>query len=215
MTADRSIVLLGGGFSEDEYREVDEYLLGTVQVPTPKVCFIPTASGDSAGYVDRFYEGMSRYDCELTHLELFRRDATEPSEVVGASDIIYVGGGNAANMLSVWRLHSLDTLLGEAYRRGTVLAGISAGAACWFEACLTDSFGPLDPLNDGLGLLTGNFCPHLNTEEGRPEVYRECVSRGDLPAGIGLDDGDAVRFTNEQLTDVFTVDESAKVHHFA
>ncbi|MGO1827924.1 Type 1 glutamine amidotransferase-like domain-containing protein [Candidatus Corynebacterium faecigallinarum] len=173
MTTDRSIVLLGGGFSEDEYREVDEYLLGTVQVPTPKVCFIPTASGDSAGYVDRFYEGVSRYDCELTHLELFRRDATDPSEVVGASDIIYVGGGNTANMLSVWRLHSLDTLLVEAYRRGTVLAGISAGAACWFEACLTDSFGPLAPLNDGLGLLTGSFCHRGRAAGGLPGMHQQ------------------------------------------
>ncbi|MCH7230748.1 Type 1 glutamine amidotransferase-like domain-containing protein [Glycomyces sp. L485] len=100
----------------------------------------------------------------------------------------------------------------NAYENGVVLAGISAGSACWFEACLTDSFGPLTALEDGLGLLSGSFCPHYNSEPGRPETFTAAVHHGDLPAGVGLDDGAAAKFVNGRLEVVFSADPAADLH---
>lgn len=208
----RSIVLLGGGFSDNEYPELDQYLLDSSEAEKPRVCFIPTASGDSRNYIDRFYHGLSTYNCDLTHLELFRRDVLDIEEFLAQMDIIYVGGGNTANMLEVWRLHKVDTALRKTYERGTVLAGISAGAACWFEACLTDSFGRLGPLNDGLGLLSGSLCPHYDTEEARAEIYSGLINRGLLPPGLGLDDGVAVRYVDGNAVEMFSIHEGRSAH---
>lgn len=208
----RTVVLLGGGFSDQEHRELDDFLIESASVTAPRICFVPTASGDSKGYVERFYDGMAGYGCALSHLDLFRRSVVDLDAFLAEQDIVYVGGGNTANLLAVWRLHGLDRALRRAYDRGTVLAGISAGAACWFESCLTDSFADLSPFPDGLGLLPGSFCPHHNTEPGRPEAYRDAVSRGALAPGWALDDGVAARFCDEQLDVVFRVEPTADLH---
>ena len=141
----RTIVLLGGGFSDQEHLDVDEFLVESSPVPRPTICFVPTASGDSQGYVERFYDGMSRFECTLTHLDLFRRTVVDLDAFLAEQDIVYVGGGNTANLLAIWNLHGLDVALTKAYRRGTVLAGISAGSACWFDACLTSEALSLEP----------------------------------------------------------------------
>ncbi|MGF3055275.1 Type 1 glutamine amidotransferase-like domain-containing protein [Microbacterium sp. YY-01] len=211
-TSKRSIVLLGGGFSDNEYPELDQFLLETSGAQRPRVCFIPTASGDSRGYIERFYNGLSDYNCDLAHLELFRRDVSDFDDFLDRMDIIYVGGGNTANMLEIWRLHKLDAALCRAYERGTVLAGISAGAACWFEACLTDSFGPLAVLNDGLGLIPGSFCPHYDSEVDRAATYSDFIRRGLLAPGVGLDDGVAIRYIDETVADVFSAQEGRSAH---
>lgn len=157
MTTPQKIVLLGGGFSDDPDTLLDDFVLGHARSKRPKICFLPTASGDSDGYVQRFCTAFGeRGDCEPVHLSLFRRTHHDLRAFLLAQDIVYVGGGNTANMLSVWRSHGVDDILREVYANGTLLCGISAGAACWFEACLTDSFGPLAPLNRGLGLLPGS-----------------------------------------------------------
>ena len=171
METQRTIVLLSGGFSDGENTDQDVFLLESSLRRKPRVCFIPTASGDSRAYIERFYTAFKRYSCIPTHLELFRRTEPNLDEFICRQDIIYVGGGNTANLLAVWRLHGLDRVLRKAYVEGTVLSGISAGAACWFESCLTDSFGGLEALNDGLGILPGSFCPHFNTELGRPRSF--------------------------------------------
>jgi glycosyltransferase involved in cell wall biosynthesis len=115
-----------------------------------------------------------------------------------ASDVVYVGGGNTANMLAIWRLHGVDEALREAWSRGFVLCGTSAGANCWFEACTTDSFGPLAPLEDGLGLLAGSFCPHYDAEPERRPTYLRIVADG-FPAGYAADDGVALHFRGTEL----------------
>jgi peptidase E len=208
----RTVVLLGGGFSDQEYLDLDEFLLDSHPAARPRVCFVPTASGDSKGYVERFYDGLSGLHCERTHLELFRRSVTDLDGFLEEQDIVYVGGGNTANMLHIWRLHGLDSALRRAYARGIVLSGISAGSACWFEACLTDSFGTLEPLNDGLGLLPGSFCPHYNSEVERPAAFAEAIAAGALPHGHALDDGAAVRYRNEEVEEVYRCASSARLH---
>ena len=139
----------------------------------------------------------------LRILSFFRRTEPNLEEFIRRQDIIYVGGGNTANLLAVWRLHGLDRVLRKAYVEGTVLSGISAGAACWFESCLTDSFGGLEALNDGLGILPGSFCPHFNTEPGRPRSFLQALQSGTLPPGVALDDGAAVRYCNEAVDVVY------------
>ncbi|MCL2317149.1 MAG: peptidase E, partial [Actinomycetia bacterium] len=208
----RSIVLLGGGFSEPEHGDLDEFVIESSGVARPRICFLPTASGDSADYIGRFYAGLGRFGCRLSHLELFRRSVTDIDGYVRQHDVIYVGGGNTANLLAVWRRHGVDEALRRAYADGVTLAGISAGAACWFEACLTDSFGRLDPLRDGLGLLRGSFCPHYDSEPDRPARFTDLVRIGGLPAGLGLDDGAAVWLRNESVRTVRSVKQGAGVH---
>lgn len=192
------IALLGGGFSIDPDPLLDDWLLGLVPTPRPRVCFLPTASGDAEAYVERFHAGLDDR-AETTTLRLFARDHRDPRSTLLAQDVIYVGGGNTANALAVWRVHGVDRAIVEAYRAGVLLCGISAGAICWFESCLTDSFGPVAVLRDGLGLLSGSACPHYDTEPARRPSYLRAVASGELPSGWALDDGAAALFTDGTL----------------
>ena len=169
-----------------------------------RVCFVPTASGDSRDYIERFeaaFEGRAQ-----THvLSLFGQspwDFQDPAMLLGM-DLIYVGGGSTANLLSLWRRHGVDELMKTAAAGGTILAGISAGANCWFDASSTDSFGPLAPLNDGLGFLRGSACPHFHGEPGREESFLGWITDGSLPApGIAIDDHAAVVYVDGVATSV-------------
>lgn len=204
--SDRHIVALGGGgFSEEGPRSnLDDYLLSLVSRATPRVCFLPTASGDSESYVASFYRAYSPRDCRPTDLALFRRTVVDLKSLLLAQDLIFVGGGNTANMLAIWRVHGVDRILREAWEAGVILAGMSAGAICWFEASVTDSFGlALDGMRDGLGFLPGSACPHYNSEERRRPVYRQLVSRG-FPAGYAADDRVALHFIGSELSEVVT-----------
>jgi dipeptidase E len=90
------------------------------------------------------------------------------------SDLVYVGGGNTANLLAVWKTHGVDVILRDALDAGGVVAGTSAGAMCWFQAGIKDSFGGgFVPIDDGLGVLPGAFCPHFSSEGTRQEMFRD------------------------------------------
>ncbi|MCP8707692.1 peptidase E [Streptomyces sp. AC04842] len=200
------MALIGGGFSTDEDGVLDDWVLGQARVPRPTVCFVPTASGDAPGYIEKFFDAFRAKDCELSVLPLFRRELDDIAlrEFLLAQDVVYVGGGNTANLLAVWRVHGVDRLLREAYARGTLLCGISAGANCWAEGSHTDSFGPLTHLPDGLGLLPGSVCPHYDSEPGRRSSYRAAVARGDLADGWAVEDGAAALFTDGRLAEAVT-----------
>lgn len=210
------LTLGGGGFSmsEDGTSPIDDFLLDLTGRDRPRVCFVPTASGDSADYAHRFeaaFEGRA----ETSVLSLFARDPwghAEP-EMLLEQDAIYVGGGSTANLLALWRLHGLPATLARAAEQGTVLAGISAGMNCWYAASSTDSFGPLAPLADGLALLPGSACPHYLGEPGRREAYRAWVAAGDLPGGHAADDGVALLWRDGALVEaVAEVDDGLAVH---
>ena len=125
-------------------------------------------------------------------------------------DAILVCGGNTANMLAVWRVHGFDRILREAWEAGVVLFGWSAGMICWFEAGVTDSFGPqLSGLRDGLAFLPGSGCPHYDGEDLRRPVYRRLVADG-FPAGLALDDAAAARFDGTELVDVVASSDGAR-----
>jgi dipeptidase E len=187
----------GGGFSMEPGNPLlDAYVLGRARRPRPRVCFVATASGDAPAYVASFYRELGRHhDAVLTDLGLFDRSVADLRGFVLEQDVVYVGGGNTASLLAVWRAHGLDAILREALAAGVVLCGISAGMNCFYEASVTDSFGPeLAPLHDGLGLLAGSACPHYDGEPQRRPVYRGLVDAGTLPAGYAADDGAALCF---------------------
>jgi dipeptidase E len=192
------IALGGGGFLMEENPALDEYVLAQARAPRPAVAFVPTASGDDDSSVGRFYTAFSRFSCRPSHLRLFHR-TPDLREYLLAQDVIYVGGGNTKSMLGVWREWGLPELLREAWAAGVVLAGVSAGAICWFEQGLTDSYaGALRPLQ-ALGFLAGSCCPHYDGEAERRPTYHDLVRTGELLPGLAIDDGAAVHFVDGEI----------------
>lgn len=203
MTAGTIVTMGGGGFSmEPDNPLLDDHVLSlSRRSGRPRVCFVPTASGDAAGYVERFHAAFDDR-AETSVLSLFKRDHADLRSFVLDQDVVYVGGGSTANLLALWRLHGLDEVLAEAAREGVVLAGLSAGMNCWFEGSVTDSFGPgMHPLADGLGLLPGSACPHYDGEAERRPAYLRLVASGALPDGYAADDGCALVFRDGLLAE--------------
>jgi dipeptidase E len=206
------VAMGGGGFSEEADNPLlDRFVLTLARREHPRVCFLPTASGDSERYVANFYRAFSEHDCEPSDLALFDRKVADLRGYILEKDVIYAGGGNTLSLLGVWRAHGLDVILGDALDAGAVLCGVSAGMNCWFEASVTDSFGPkLSPLNDGLGFVTGSACPHYDSEEQRRPVYHRLVAAG-FPDGYAADDGAALHFAgSDNLVEVVTSREGAR-----
>jgi dipeptidase E len=201
----RIVAMGGGGFSmEPDNPLLDDFVLSLARRPSPLVTFVATASGDNPAYVADFYRAFAGRDCRTSDVGLFDRRFADLSAHVLAQDVVYVGGGNTASLLAVWRTHGLDRVLTEAWHAGVVLAGISAGMNCWFEQSVTDSFAPdtLAALDDGLGLLGGSACPHFDGEDQRRPTYRRLVSEGVLRDGWAADDGAALVFHGTDLNEV-------------
>lgn len=178
-----------------------QYLLDLSGMERPRICFLGTASGEDSGDLAGFYATFARR-AEASHLDLFGRRIDDVGVFLLEQDVIYVGGGNTANMLAIWRVHGVDRALRAAWEQGVVLAGWSAGAICWFEGGPTDSFGPdLGPLKDGLKLLPGSFCPHYDSESLRRPRYEELVASGALPDGFAADDGVGLLFEGRNLSE--------------
>ena len=167
----------------------------------PRVGVLTTATGDDPGAAARTCAWLEGTGGEVGHLALFPMPSVaDPEDFLLSRDLIFVGGGSVANMLAVWRVHQLDRILRAAWQAGVVLAGVSAGAICWFEGGTTDSFGPdLRPFTGGLGLLAGSYCPHYDSEPGRRPLFTSLVAAGQLPAGIACDDGAGAHFIDDDL----------------
>jgi dipeptidase E len=199
--AKRQIVAIGGGgFSvAGDDGVLDDYVLALTRKRRPRVCFLATAGGDNRDYIVRFYEAFCAKGAEASHLPLFGVPRKDVRAFLLSQDVIYVGGGNTASMLAVWRVHGVDRALREAWRRGIVLTGVSAGMLCWFEGGVTDSFGrPLAAIDDGLGLLKGSACPHYDGEIDRRPIYHRLLKRG-LAAGIAADDWAAIHYVGTKI----------------
>lgn len=191
----------GGGFTmEPDNPALDEFILTLADRREPRICFLPTASGDADEQVRRFYGTFGDRPCRTTHLSLFRlgREPVDLVEHLTSQDVIYVGGGSMRNMLAIWREHALDQILRRCWENGTVLAGLSAGAMCWFEAGISTSTGRPAPVR-GLGLLPGSLSVHRDGEPGRRPVYLDAVRTGELPPGYAADDGVGLLFEDGEL----------------
>jgi peptidase E len=170
---------------------------------TPKICIINTATGDDPGSYLSTYSGLHAMPSRVSHLQLFPMpNVADPADLLLSQDIIFVGGGSVANALAVWRVHGLDSILALAWAAGIILSGVSAGAICWFNGGTTDSFGPLRPFTDGLGLLPGSYSPHYDSEPGRRPLYQSLVADATLDPGIACDDGAAAHFVDDSLAEI-------------
>lgn len=188
----------GGGWSSDTgIGPLERYVLALTGAERPRVCLLPTASGDSDWLVARFYETFARSGCEPSHLPLFHAHPAGIEEDLFSQDVIYVGGGSSANLMAVWAVHGLEPVLRTAWERGVVLAGVSAGAICWFAAGLTNSLGPGFAPVGGLGLLPGGFCPHADSDPGRLVALRALIEEGRMPSTFAVDDGAAVHLSDD------------------
>ncbi|MQC82803.1 MAG: peptidase E [Chloroflexi bacterium] len=203
----------GGGFSMEDDRLLDDYILALTGRDRPRVGFVGTASGDHPSYIEKFHAALSDR-AETSDLRLFSEPSHDPAVWFAAQDVIYVGGGSTANLLAVWRVHGLDRLARAAYEAGTILCGVSAGAICWFQGGTTDSFGPLRALHDGVGILEGSFTPHYDGEADRRPALRRAIEEG-LPAGLAADDYAAAHFVDGQLHAAVASREGARVYRVA
>lgn len=210
----RQIVAFGGGgFSMERGNTLlDDYVLGLADRGRPRICFLPTASGDADHYIVRFYRAFAASRCEPTHVSLFRREGgpEDVQEHLLSRDIIYVGGGSVLSMLGAWRAHGLDHTLRLAWERGVILCGLSAGSLCWFAEAVTAFHGAPQPVQ-GLGLLPYSNCVHFDAEPERCEAYRRMLAEG-MPPGYAVEDGAAVHFEDEQLARVVSSRPDARAH---
>jgi peptidase E len=189
-----SHVVAFGGFDGDP--RLRDYVLDLAGTARPKVAFLGTAVGDADAHIRNFYERFPASRCEPFHVRLFGVPE-QPNERLAEADVVYVSGGNTANMLAVWRVQGVDATLRDLWERGVVLTGASAGAICWFESGVTDSFREeLDPIADCLGFLEGSMCPHYDGEERRRPVYTQLVREGTLAPGLAADDHVGLHFEN-------------------
>ncbi|MET0211436.1 MAG: peptidase E [Vicinamibacterales bacterium] len=204
------IAIGGGGFStEPENAALDRYVLAQARRSNPAVCFLATASGDADAYIARFYAAFTKYRCRPSHVPLFGR--TPDLEVVlSAQDVICVGGGNTKSMLAVWRDWHLPALLRRAWRSGIVLAGVSAGAICWFDFGVTDSWANRLAGLPCLGFLPGTCCPHYDGEPERRPALQRLVAERSVPTALALDDGAAAHFVGRKLARIVSSRSNAR-----
>ncbi|HEV2593024.1 MAG TPA: peptidase E [Gaiellaceae bacterium] len=198
----RHIVGLGGGGTEEQINLLFDYVLALTGKERPRLMFVPTASAERGEDIAWFFErNVDRAD--VTVLRTFPWAPADARERILAQDAIFVGGGNTANMLAIWKVHGIDTAMREAWEKGVVLAGWSAGMICWFEHGITDSFGPQLESMECLGFLAGSACPHYDGEERRRPRYRELL-QGGMPAGLAADDGVGLHFAGTELVEAVT-----------
>lgn len=197
------IAMGGGGFSmEPDNLALDRYIITQADVERPRVCFLGQASGESQDYTLRFYKAFTELGCRPSRLSLFQPHTADIEDFLMSQHVIYVGGGNTKSMLALWREWGLDRILRQAAENGTVLAGISAGANCWFEWCTTDSIpGALRPLAC-LGYLRGSVSPHYDGEAQRRPTFHRLIADGTIPPGLALDDGAAAHFVDGKLREI-------------
>ena len=203
----------GGGFSMEPRGDgLDRHVLALAGVARPRVCLLPTASGDQHDLIARFHARFRDLACEPSHASLFRR-AGDIEAQLRAQDVVYVAGGSLRNMLAIWRAHGVERLLVDLWRDGTLLCGLSAGSMCWFEHAITCSTGAPRPAA-GLGLLAGSNCVHYDGEPRRRPRYLEAIRLG-LPAGWGVEDGVGLLFEDGRMVEAVTARRGARAYRVA
>jgi len=209
---ERTIVAMGGlSWEDSERRLLEDYVLGLTERERPRALFVPTAVADAADKTLWAYEQLGDR-AQVTHASFFPWPPFGLRELALEQDVIFVSGGNTANALAIWRTHGFDEILREAWEAGVVLTGWSAGMICWFEASVTDSFGPeLQGMRDGLAFLPGSACPHYDGEAQRRPTYTKLVVDG-FPPGLAADDCVALRFKGAELAEVVSARAGARAY---
>jgi dipeptidase E len=210
--AKQIIPIGGGGFYRDsENLELEKYIIRQSGSENARIAFVPTASGEPDHYVSSFYAAFLKLNCRPSVLTFFKRTPDLRSFLL-SQDIIYVGGGNTKSLLAVWHDWGVPEILREAWQSGIVLTGVSAGAICWFEQGLTDSFSDeLRPLAC-LGILPGSCCPHYDGEAQRRPSYHRLIASGEISAGVAIEDWTGVHFKGTEIHKVITSKRGARAY---
>lgn len=181
------IAIGGGGFGRViKDLKIERYIKSQSAKTNPKICFIPTATGDDQGYIDNFYKAFNELECKTSHINFFKRTVDLKSHILD-QDIIYVGGGNTKSMLAVWKDWGLDLILKEAYQKGIIMSGVSAGAICWFEKGITDSWADHQAILKCLGFVEGICCPHYDEEPERIPYVKEILVNNEIDSCIAIE----------------------------
>jgi len=205
------IAIGGGGFGRSPGEGViEKYILDQSDKKRPNICFIPTATGDNEAYKVNYYSTFSKLNCSPVHLDFFKR-TPDLEELIKHQDVIFVGGGNTKSMLAVWKDWGLDLILKEAYEEGVIMCGVSAGAICWFEEGVTDSWSEELKVMDCLGFVKGVCCPHYDEEPQRRPSLSKFLTEGVMQSCYAVDGGCALHIENEQeyKAVVFAKDKNA------
>ncbi len=194
---DKHILAIGGGGFGRNRREylIEKYLLSLSNKSLPKVCFIPTATGDNDSYIVRFYSTFLKLNCIPSHIDFFKRTLDFKSHI-NSQDIIYVGGGNTKSMLGVWKEWGLDKVLQRAYMNGVIMSGVSAGAICWFTNGITDSWNDELKVLPCLDFVDGTCCPHYDEEVSRKPYIEKLIKEDKLHKCISIEGGCALHIVN-------------------
>ncbi|MFN3267204.1 MAG: Type 1 glutamine amidotransferase-like domain-containing protein [Deinococcales bacterium] len=220
VTKRQIIALGGGGFSQEPGNLLlDQYVLeharSAREVTVPRVCFVPTAAGDSQMYIDRFYSAFNTLECEPYHLPLFKTEDwhDDLEDMILGADVLYFSEGSTKNALALWKAWELEPVFLQAYEAGTVFTGVSAGAICWFEQFITDSLGRSLGAMKGLGWLPGSFTPHYDSERYRKTILERLLRSRKVAPGFAADDGVAVHFINSEYARAISSRPEAKAYH--
>ena len=191
------IAIGGGGFGRTQDSIlIEQFILDQTSKKNPKICFIPTATGDLDPYIVNYYSVFSRLNCEPTHISFFKRTIDLEDHIL-KQDAIFVGGGNTKSMLAVWRDWGLNVILQDAYEAGVIMCGVSAGAICWFQKGVTDSWSGELKVMDCLGFIDGACCPHYDEEPERKPFVKKSIKERTLDSCFSIDGGSALHFINE------------------
>ena len=207
------IAIGGGGFGRNpNHQKIEKYILDLTLKKNPNILFIPTASAEDKEYIVNYYSCFSKLDCNPHHITFFKR-TPRLNSIINKADVIYVGGGNTKSMLAVWREWELDKLLLKAYNDGKILCGVSAGAICWFEQGITDSWASNLNIMDCLGFISGMACPHYQEEPERRPTVHEMLNNGKCKSGWAIDGGAAVHFNNGKYLRSIQFYSNSYVYH--
>tara|TARA_B100001113_G_C20969876_1_gene561304 strand:- start:17 stop:712 length:696 start_codon:yes stop_codon:yes gene_type:complete len=195
---DKQIIAIGGGgFGRNPgIGVIEKYILNQSNKEIPNICFIPTATGDDESYKVSYYSTFTKLNCNPTHLDFFKR-TPNLEKLIQKQDVIFVGGGNTKSMLAVWRDWGLDLILNEAYESGTIMSGVSAGAICWFEKGITDSWSNKLNLLDCLSFTEGACCPHYDEEADRKPALTEFIMNDNIDECFAIEGGCALHIKND------------------
>ena len=195
----RQIIAIGGGGFGRVIKDlkIENYIKSQCKSDSPKICFIPTATGDDNQYIENFYKAFDSIGCKTSHIDFFKR-TINLVEHIKKQDIIFVGGGNTKSMLAVWKDWGLDALLEEAYKNGVIMCGVSAGAICWFNKGITDSWADDLAIMDCLGFVDGVCCPHYDEEPTRRPYVKDSLDNADFDECMGVEGNAALHIINEE-----------------
>jgi peptidase E len=210
--AKRQIVIAGGGFGTPFIR----YMAQQTGKTRPKLLYLPTASADSATSTLSWYRSCAPLNVEPSDQAAFIASSRQDrswEEVLLSVDGIVCSGGNTLNQQAIWKAQGIDVILRQAWDRGIVLGGASAGSLCWFEEGTTDSRPKELTIVQGLGFLKGSHSPHYDAEKDRRPLYQKLIGSAQLKPGYACDNNAGIHFLDNEVKRVIASRAGAKVYY--